>query len=119
MKRIVDRPAGARSRSDIHDGPSLPLGKDNVLIVDPGRGRNDKAPEVCTPSRPCLKLAPRVGFEPTTYRLTVECSTAELPGITARRGVVGLLQTLSRFAKWFFLKKALALFFYEKSPFSC
>lgn len=28
-----------------------------------------------------LKLAPRAGFEPATYRLTVECSTAELPGI--------------------------------------
>lgn len=25
-------------------------------------------------------LAPRVGFEPTAYRLTVECSTAELSG---------------------------------------
>ncbi len=24
-------------------------------------------------------LAPRVGFEPTTYRLTAECSAAELP----------------------------------------
>ena len=27
-----------------------------------------------------LLLAPRVGFEPTAYRLTVECSTAELSG---------------------------------------
>src|SRR5262245_24625926 len=26
------------------------------------------------------KLAPRVGFEPTTNRLTAGCSTAELPG---------------------------------------
>jgi hypothetical protein len=25
-------------------------------------------------------LAPRVGFEPTTNRLTVDCSTTELPG---------------------------------------
>ena len=25
------------------------------------------------------RLAPRAGFEPTTIRLTVECSTAELP----------------------------------------
>ena len=24
-------------------------------------------------------MAPRVGFEPTTYRLTAECSTVELP----------------------------------------
>lgn len=29
------------------------------------------------------KLAPRAGFEPATCRLTVECSTAELPGNTA------------------------------------
>jgi hypothetical protein len=28
-----------------------------------------------------LNLAPRAGFEPATCRLTVECSTAELPGI--------------------------------------
>jgi hypothetical protein len=27
-----------------------------------------------------LDLAPRAGFEPATIRLTVECSTAELPG---------------------------------------
>src|ERR1700678_4480954 len=26
-----------------------------------------------------LRLAPRVGFEPTTLRLTAECSTIELP----------------------------------------
>jgi hypothetical protein len=26
-------------------------------------------------------MAPRVGFEPTTSRLTAGCSTAELPGI--------------------------------------
>lgn len=30
------------------------------------------------------KMAPRAGFEPATCRLTVECSTAELPG-NARR----------------------------------
>ena len=28
------------------------------------------------------EMAPRVGFEPTTIRLTVECSTAELSGTT-------------------------------------
>lgn len=26
-------------------------------------------------------VAPRVGFEPTTYRLTADCSTIELSGI--------------------------------------
>ena len=29
--------------------------------------------------RRCLEVAPRAGFEPATIRLTVECSTAELP----------------------------------------
>ncbi len=45
--------------------------------------------------------APRAGFEPATCRLTVECSTAELPGIIALRGVGGVIQTLCRFAKRF------------------
>ena len=31
------------------------------------------------------KLAPRAGFEPATIRLTVECSTAELPRNKAKR----------------------------------
>ena len=29
------------------------------------------------------QMAPRAGFEPATIRLTVECSTTELPGNTA------------------------------------
>ncbi len=45
------------------------------------------------------ELAPRVGFEPTTNRLTADCSTAELPRISVRearlyapagRGATGL-----------------------------
>lgn len=35
---------------------------------------------LCISAQALNSLAPRVGFEPTTYRLTVECSTAELPG---------------------------------------
>ena len=31
-------------------------------------------------------LAPRAGFEPATIRLTVECSTAELPRNRRNRG---------------------------------
>ena len=31
-------------------------------------------------------LAPRAGFEPATIRLTVECSTAELPRNRAKQG---------------------------------
>ena len=30
--------------------------------------------------RTTVQKAPRVGFEPTTSRLTVDCSTTELPG---------------------------------------
>lgn len=33
-------------------------------------------------------LAPRVGFEPTTYRLTAECSAVELP----RNEMVGVIR---------------------------
>jgi len=29
-------------------------------------------------------MAPGVGFEPTTDRLTADCSTTELPGIMAK-----------------------------------
>lgn len=50
------------------------------------------------------KLAPRAGFEPATYRLTVECSTAELPGIICAAEVRLLIQMLFRFAKRFFKK---------------
>jgi hypothetical protein len=35
-------------------------------------------------------LAPRAGFEPATDRLTVDCSTTELPGIAAQNSVWGL-----------------------------
>ena len=37
------------------------------------------------PTPPHAKLAPRAGFEPATCRLTVGCSTAELPGKGAMR----------------------------------
>ena len=33
------------------------------------------------PVPPPRRLAPRVGLEPTAYRLTAECSTLELPRI--------------------------------------
>jgi hypothetical protein len=32
-----------------------------------------------------ISLAPRAGFEPATIRLTVECSTAELPRNKAKQ----------------------------------
>lgn len=63
-----------------------------------------------------LKMAPRAGFEPATCRLTVECSTAELPGITAWRGVSGLIQMLVRFAKRFFQKNEMNLYLGCLSP---
>ena len=34
------------------------------------------------------ELAPRDGFEPPAKRLTVACSTAELPGISALSSVI-------------------------------
>ena len=37
------------------------------------------------PKRVWIRMAPRVGFEPTTYRLTAECSAVELP-----RNMVGV-----------------------------
>lgn len=46
-------------------------------------GRDYSAGDVCRLlSSTCvfMKMAPRAGFEPATIRLTVECSTAELPG---------------------------------------
>ena len=35
-------------------------------------------------------MAPRVGFEPTTNRLTADCSTAELPRISEGAGLIAL-----------------------------
>jgi hypothetical protein len=56
-------------------------------------------------------MAPRAGFEPATCRLTVECSTAELPGNNrVGRGVSGVIQMLFRFAKRFFKKNPTCLF---------
>jgi hypothetical protein len=40
-------------------------------------------------------LVPRVGFEPTTYRLRSGCSTAELPGQRARYECLTSLQARS------------------------
>lgn len=37
------------------------------------------------PPKPLKILAPGAGFEPATNRLTVDCSTAELSGISGRR----------------------------------
>src|SRR4051794_38601141 len=58
-----------------------------------GRDRRRAEPRKASPSakRPdavapglSKKLAPRVGFEPTTSRLTAGCSTTELPRIVVR-----------------------------------
>ena len=62
------------------------------------------------------KVAPRAGFEPATCRLTVECSTAELPGIIRSLLVSSrslrserVIQMLDRFAKRFLTKKCTGL----------
>ncbi len=70
---------------------------------------NRKAGSTREPALSCsawmlTNLAPRAGFEPATCRLTVECSTAELPGNTAGRGVSGVILRTVRFAKRFFQK---------------
>src|SRR3954467_6142552 len=48
-----------------------------------------KRPDAVAPGLP-KKLAPRVGFEPTTSRLTAGCSTTELPRIVAALYQTGL-----------------------------
>ena len=37
-----------------------------------------------------VQKAPRVGFEPTTSRLTVDCSTTELPGNSGSLTLFGI-----------------------------
>src|SRR5688572_11040751 len=46
-------------------------------------------------------MAPRVGFEPTAIRLTVECSTAELSGSSpvGRGAPIAVSAGLARFGK--------------------
>ena len=55
------------------------------------------------------KVAPRAGFEPATCRLTVECSTAELPGIIRSPRSERVIQMPDRFAKRFLTKKCTRL----------
>jgi hypothetical protein len=69
----------------------IPLGPARVLSQEPVHGRGRMIAMIMfivllhvagwgthsTPTKGCL--APRAGFEPATIRLTVECSTAELP----------------------------------------
>ncbi len=43
-----------------------------------------KAPQLCMMLKGSNLLAPRVGFEPTTLRLTAGCSTVELPRNNAK-----------------------------------
>ena len=48
---------------------------------EPSRRQNRPTPLAGAPLQPLeyfSKLAPQVGFEPTTDRLTADCSTAEL-----------------------------------------
>ena len=41
-------------------------------------------------------MAPQVGFEPTTDRLTADCSTTELLRIVIRGGAIPLLSVLRK-----------------------
>ena len=49
------------------------------------RARYKKSSHCASPK---FWMAPRVGFEPTTYRLTAECSAVELP----RNEMVGVIR---------------------------
>ena len=62
------------------------------LMGGPWRGNRWRQSAACRRNQRCCgqsfavedaEVAPRVGFEPTTIRLTVECSTAELSGNAA------------------------------------
>lgn len=50
------------------------------------RAAQSRQPLAPTSSRRRRRVAPRVGLEPTTLRLTAECSTIELPGNVGRKG---------------------------------
>jgi hypothetical protein len=52
------------------------------LVPDPRRRRASAGSSASWPKK---ALAPGAGFEPATNRLTVDCSTAELSGISGRR----------------------------------
>ena len=61
---------------------SIPAG--SVAPCSEGRihkGQNTKNPSrtICPRRIPTIQMAPRVGFEPTTLRLTAGCSAVELP----------------------------------------
>ncbi len=70
-----------------------------ILVKDDDPDPDPEGPE--SGSKPqAVEMAPRVGFEPTTDRLTVDCSTAELPRNTpptrTRRPLCRQPTTLSR-----------------------
>jgi hypothetical protein len=72
---------GCAARGSEGDDSRLPVSRRRVHFMWPnGAGLNISAFEVCSIlSKRLICLAPRAGFEPATIRLTVECSTAELP----------------------------------------
>ncbi len=63
-----------RPKAEVKSGPET----ENGAVADAGN-RPDSLTEPGL-VRISVQKAPRVGFEPTTRRLTVDCSTAELPG---------------------------------------
>ena len=53
----------------------------DILRNEGGEAKSDGVNKQGDSVRRGMNLAPRVGFEPTTLRLTAECSTVELPRI--------------------------------------
>ena len=75
---------GAQSSLAWSQGRALfPTGRIEVAQVLP-QVRLDPGPSRLFQSEKLKKLVPRVGFEPTAYRLRSGCSTAELPGRAER-----------------------------------
>ena len=83
---LVERSPAARVDQPWRLTRTLRLGPGTTPRPDPGRGSLDlkKEPAPVRPeslTRCGLRVAPGVGIEPTTRRLTAGCSTAELPRI--------------------------------------
>ena len=65
--------------------PSRVIGAENRNRTDTVFAHRRILSPVRLPVPPPRHLAPRVGLEPTAYRLTAECSTIELPRIIVNK----------------------------------
>ena len=81
LRRRLERPRGAGLTATLTFLlPNAYLRLRSVVKQHPHKSPHSGAAITFYRKCKCLKsLAPRVGFEPTTLRLTAECSTIELP----------------------------------------